>query len=455
MLGRMPDSDGGASRDPRVSTADVVLATVLWLLSTAGPVIWLRTRWSLDGDIAEDPAYIVFFVAVGALCAALLFVDRDRTRAALADPHRRSALVGLAALAAVLTLSAAWSLDRGLTATHGLRLIGTVAMGLFIAVRLDLISQAVTAWIAVQIGCAWSFVQIYRVAPGTQDDQGDWVGIFVNRNSLGLVSAVGATLGVLLAVHVWSRWSGRERLLAVAVLALAVLLDLRLLLGSGSATPLLALLLLAGTSSLVVLARRLLPSRLLHDARIVTAAAVSLAATVVVSALVLPVFSGVVGKGGDLSRREPLWDFVQHKIGDRPLWGYGYLGGWEDRAFNRERRTYVRGGDLITAHNSALEVALGAGLLALALFAVVLVVAGRRTIASALRGRPLAVALWPLVALLWFAIESLTETFLVANTLPTLLLVVAALASAAPGDELVPADDGPGVEASAVAHQTD
>lgn len=439
-------------------------ATFLWLLATAGPVLWVRTRWSLDGDIAEDPFYLVLFLGVGLACIVALVRDRSAIERLRADRERRRiALVSLG-LAGLLTVSTAWSLDPTLTFTHGLRFVGTIAVALVLASFFTALEQMATLWVAVHVGSAWSVVQIYRLAEGSQDDKENWVGIFVNRNLLGLVCAVGLTVGALLAAHVWRAWEGRDRLLALVVLAAAALVDLRLLWGSGSATPVGVLVLSTLVVGLVLVARRWAPERWTTSERVLTGVAVVLSGLVVLSALLIPAVAGVFGRGGDLSRRVPLWDFVQDKIADRPLWGWGYLGGWEDRRFLRDMREFVRGKDLVSAHNSTLEVLLGAGVVALAVFVALLVLVSRACLRTALtRGGGVA-SLWPLVALLWFLFESVTETFLVADTLPTVLLFVAAFhidprrrasgSGTEPADDLGTIDGGAPVESVTVADQS-
>jgi O-antigen ligase len=438
-------------------------ATFLWLLATAGPVLWVRTRWSLDGDIAEDPFYLALFLGVGAACVAVLVRDRRALDAVWADPGRRRIAQVSVGLAGLLTLSAAWSLDPTLTFTHGLRFLGTIAVALVLASFFTALEQMATLWVAVHIGSAWSFVQIFRLAEGSQDDRENWVGIFVNRNLLGLVCAVGLTVGLLLAVHVWRAWAGRDRIVALVVLAGAALVDLRLLLGSGSATPVGVLVLSALVVGVVLAARRWAPERWTTSERAITGASVVLSGLVVLSAILIPAVAGVFGRGGNLSRRVPLWDFVQDKIADRPLWGWGYLGGWEDRQFLRDMREFVRGKDLVSAHNSTLEVMLGAGVVALAVFVALLVLATRSCVRTALvRGGGVA-SIWPLVALLWFLFESVTETFLVADTLPTVLLFVAAFhtgpqrtpaaSGVEPASDLDARDGGAPIDAATVADQ--
>jgi O-antigen ligase len=438
-------------------------ATFLWLLATAGPVLWVRTRWSLDGDIAEDPFYLVLFLGAGLVCLVTVARDRSRLEAIRMDPERRRIAALTLALTTLLTLSTLWSLDPALTFTHGLRFVGTIAVALVLATFLTSLEQMTTLWVAVHIGSAWSFVQIFRLAEGSQDDRENWVGIFVNRNLLGLICGVGLTVGLLLAVHVRRTWVGRERIAALVVLAGAALVDLRLLWGSGSATPVGVLVLSSFVVGLVVAARRWAPQRWTTSDRVITGAAVVLSGLVVLSALLVPAVAGVFGRGGDLSRRVPLWDFVQDKIADRPLWGWGYLGGWEDRQFLRDMREFVRGKDLVSAHNSTLEVMLGAGVVALAVFVALLVLVTRSCLRTALTRGGGVVSLWPLVALLWFLFESVTETFLVADSLPTVLLFVAAFHAAPhrtgpesatePAHDLGASDGGVPIEAAAFADQ--
>lgn len=410
-------------------------ATLLWLIASVGPVIWVRRRWALDVDLADDWWYVAFAIAVGGVCAALL------DRRDVLDHRRRPTLIAAVCLVGALTLSAAWSLDPVLTLTHGLRLAATLAVGLLLTTRFTAVEQVGSLWVAAQIGCAWSAVDIVRLVPGSQDARENWVGIFVNRNLFGLVCAVGITAAALLAAHVSRAWCGRRRIGALLLLVSSAVLDAYLLAGSGSATPVGALALLAIGMTIVLALRRVVgatartPTPEMWPARIVTASAVAVVAVVAASALILPHVAGLAGRNGELSRRRPLWDFVLDQVAERPLWGWGYLGPWDDRGFRRELRTYVsKAWDLHSAHNSVLEVALGAGLVVLLVFLVFLVLGVRCALSRAMQ--PGVMTLWPLLAVAWFLVESLTETFLVAGTLPTLLLVVGALA-VEPGGDLV------------------
>lgn len=444
-----PDATGEAVYSQGVPSSFAprwIGATLIWLIATTGPVIWLRRRWTLTGDLTHDAWYVTFFIVVGVICA--LFVDWR----AVARRVERPVIVAAVLLVACLTLSAAWSLDGAYTFTHGIRLAGTLAAALLLVTRYTSGEQMATLWVAVQIGCVWSVVDIRRLVPGSQDARENWVGIFVNRNLLGLVSAVGLALGVLLAVQVVRTWCGRSRSVAVGVLTVCVLLDVYLLRGSGSATPIGVLVLLALLIAAVVLVRRFVATSVVLARGVLAGASVLLVALVAGSALLLPHVAGLAGRNSELSRRRPLWDFVVDRIAERPFWGWGYLGPWDDRGFRRELRTYVdKAWDLHSAHNSTLEVALGAGVLVLAVFLTFLVLGMRRALVDAVRpaDRWDVLSLWPLVAISWFLLESLTETFLVADTLPTLLVFVGALVLA-PGDHSIDVDGRSSGESSSI-----
>ena len=72
-----------------------------------------------------------------------------------------------------------------------------------------------------------------------------------------------------------------------------------------------------------------------------------------------------------LASRRAIWDFVWDRIVERPFIGQGWFTVWDLGDFNGADELWSAG----SAHNSFLEVWLGAGLLALIPFLVIIVVA--------------------------------------------------------------------------------
>jgi O-antigen ligase len=157
-----------------------------------------------------------------------------------------------------------------------------------------------------------------------------------------------------------------------------------------------------------------------------------------------------LGRSADLTGRLDLWTVALDWAWRRPLHGYGYMAAWRDPAFMAEVEQ-ARGTLLGSAHNSFVDLFLGAGLIGLALAIGLVAALYWRTVPAALRAVSVA-TLFPVALLVFIVVENLTETLFVGNQ-----LIVALLGSllwphpepvsdVAVDDELlIAADEGSGV----------
>jgi O-antigen ligase len=397
-------------RDERSAARAVfVVATAALLALTSGPLFRVRTWWGFKDPLGRDAVVVTVHAAFGVL-ALVWLVAGERWRRL-----DRRGLVVAGALVVWITLSALWSLDRGETFRHGLQLASALAVGAAAAVALGARRFGWALWTALHIGLGWSIVAIYLDRPGTLDRNGDWAGIYFNRNSLALYAALGILVSAFLCVQ---RYRGAWRL-APVVLALAIVGDLRLIAGSDALTPLVALAGAAAAVVLVVVARRVV-ARGVAVTRVVAWAGIGAVVVVVVGWLTRDVWLDAAGRDSDLTGRADLWEVAFDWAWRRPVNGFGYLGPWSDREFLADIEA-ARGTLLGSAHNSFVEVFLGAGVVGLVLLVGLVVVLYLRTARAAVSGRSL-VATFPLALLVFVVVENLTETLFVGNQLAVALL---------------------------------
>lgn len=411
-----------AARDR--SLAFFVLATLALTVLTTGPLYRIRTWWDYDNPLATDPAVVaVYAVASGAVVAWLV------VRRVLPTPP---AVIAAGLLVAWLLIGTAWSTAWATTLREALQITSALAVGVAALVGLGTRWFAGALWVALHVGLAWSFVAIQVGQPGTQDERGDWAGVFFNRNSLALMAALGLVVGVAILADTWARRS--RPIVADAVVLVMVVVDGRLLLGSAARTPWLALgaavVIVAAVGAARPLVRRGRSARLLAGG-----AAVLLVAAGAVAWVTRHGWLDELGRSGDLTGRVDVWDVAVERWRERPVAGHGYLAAWQDAAFVDEVEA-ASGHVLGSAHNAFVEMLLGAGVIGLVLFVAFVGLVWMETVGAALE-RP-GIAPFTAVALVVFVlVENLTETLFVGNHLTVALLGAAAVAPSL-GSSLVP-----------------
>ena len=385
--------------------AAAVTAAAL-LVFTNGPVL-LFSKHVLDRTGRWEDHAVWPLLAAAALCGAGL-AGRDllRSRARLTGTPSTVAVwaVGVFTLAALA--STLWSVDPPATAWRSCIYVGMALLAWGIA-RLDAAETGAVLAAVAGAAVAASLILVWlRPDLGLHPD-GDWKGVYTNRNSLGPLAAVGVLVSVryLLA-------PGRARRAAAAVLAAA---SVTAMVGAGSRTAWIALAVAMAAATLLGGYHWLRPRVGTARARTatLTAAGLGAAAAAASGALLwdVPTFS----------QRREMWGLVWDRIVQRPLHGYGFFTFWDIDELTQH--VLLRRG---SAHNSLVEVALGLGLLGTVPFAAIVLLAARNTGLAVWR-RPSPDTWMGAAVVAFLLVENLTESFVLWFSYSWVLLMAAAL----------------------------
>ncbi|MEZ5372268.1 MAG: hypothetical protein R2704_05955 [Microthrixaceae bacterium] len=440
-----PATTGGGWDDPW----GLAVATVWVFTLGLGPIYTLRNRLEPlpVGQYIDDARINVVFVVIHVLAIGLLARRMPR----LSPPT----VVLLCALHVLVVASSLWSLAPGRSATQGALFALTTVAAVVVGDRIGIRGLLVAVAVASQVGVMLSLFAVRRDWPNAVDPNGDWAGIYLNRNSLGPV-AVLALLATAAAVNVWAVDPEEPRrvtprMFAIAVLGFALgLLDAVTLLGSASLTPLVGGGVAIASAVVAAGLPPLLRHRLGGDGSAPGGAPTAgMLATGVLTSWVGIAVVAMVGRSevatnldrsATLSGRTELWGWLIDASSRRPLSGWGWLGVWEDRALEVQvvDRFNV---DFSTAHNAVIEMLLAAGVLGAILLVVTMGALIWPTMRLAVRRGPdhrIGVVAMGLVGYV-VAVNQL-ETYVGANLLPWALLVAVAAACVRRLDEVDPTD---------------
>ena len=392
----------------RLSPARPLLVACGVLILTNGPVFLVANRVLEQPRSWEEAFTRAVFVSLALVAVGAVVLDRFRAEGArLASPNPVAALA-IVWFVVWMVASSAWSLNPELTRGRSLVYVGLAAFAWIIS---DLEFTDFRRALAVATGAAVgaSLVAVALSDSIGADFNGDWRGIYTNRNSLAPIAAVAVLVGVSLVIE--SR--GIRRVAAGLLVVFAALA----LAGSGSRTAWLALLVAMGAAFVLVGAR---VGGRRYGARVRSAV---LVAGFAGAAAAMAVLSWLWGEP-TFEQRRTIWDLVRDRIAERPLQGFGWFNVWTDAEFVSEHYLLTRG----SAHGSFFEVWLGLGLVGLIPFLVIVGLALHGTITEAWR-RP-SVESWTWLALVLFlVVENLTESFVLWFSYNWVLLMAAALRS--------------------------
>jgi len=373
---------------------------------TNGPV-FLFSKSVLDRSGRwEDPAVWPFFAAAGLASVALFASGLVRAPDRILTGTQKAAATAVAGYALVAVVSTAWSVEPAATAWRAGVYAG-LALLAWVVAQLDAGDTAATLLGVTGAAVATSVLLVVLRPDLGVDENGDWQGVYTNRNSLAPLAALGVLVGVryLVMSGRWGRVGGGGLVAACLVV----------LVGAGSRTAWIALLVAAATASAPLL-HHSIRGRWGRGP-----AAAALAGTALVAAAASLGALAALWDTTTFSQRRAIWSLVWDRVVQRPVSGYGFYAFWDvtdllDHALLR------RG----SAHNSLMEVALGLGLLGTLPFAVIVVLAARNAGLSLWRRGDADSWLW--AAVVGFAlVENVTESFVLWFSYVWVLLMAAAL----------------------------
>ena len=426
-----------------VPWATVLAAVASLVVLTTGPLARVRTWWDYEDPLATDATVVVINAAVGLVAFAWL-VSQERFR--LLDQRALGVAAGLVGW---LLLGSLWSVDRLETFRQALQIASALTIGAAIAAALGGVWFRWALWAALHVGLGWSVIAIYLGHRGTIDRNDDWAGIFFNRNSLALYAALALLVAVFIAADARTVASMPKRWSIVVVLAGFGIVDVRLIAGSDALTPLVALGVALGAVVLCWAGNRLVRRDVDADRLAALVGGLALAVAAVAWAT-RRTWLDDLGRRSDLTGRLDLWNVALDWGWRRPLHGYGYMAAWDDPSFQSEVQA-ARGALVGSAHNSFVDIFLGAGLIGLALALGLIAALYWRTAPQALR-RVTVATVFPVALLVFVVVEDLTETLLIGNHLAVALLGSLLWPRAEPVSAIVPAEEAvvPGGERSRV-----
>lgn len=380
--------------------AEVGYALAVLFALTQGPVYRLWTESGQYQQFIALPtighAYFATFVAVQ--LPALCLVTRRLSATFIAE--RRGQL--LMALLLWLGLSVLWSTLARHSLPEFVSLFLTTMFGVYLAVSF---SPAVLWRIvagAMSLGLAISLIAILRSWEGAMNSEdGHWVGIYFNRNSLAPVAAVAllAAIGMLCTQPKW-RSSG-----ALVVLVASVIITfgaVATLWRAESRTSPLALAAAVGVLAVWQLLRLLFERFWTSLSKCSAALATSISAVALFVALRL--FGGLSTVSAELltfNSRNGLW--AQNWTGflEKPFQGWGWMAARKTPSFFRQG-VWWAAFETDWSHNGYHDLLLGGGVLAAVLFAGVV----------------------------WFGMREIGSHASLSKTIPSFLLVAFVLTAA-------------------------
>jgi O-antigen ligase len=380
--------------------AEVGYALAVLFALTQGPVYRLWTESGQYQQFIALPtighAYFATFVAVQ--LPALCLVARRLSATFIAE--RRGQL--LMALLLWLGLSVLWSTLARHSLPEFVSLFLTTSFGVYLAVcfRPAVFWRIVAG--AMSLGLAISLIAILRSWEGAvNSEDGHWIGIYFNRNSLAPVAAVAllAAIGMLCTQPKWRSSGGLVVLVASVIITFGAVATLW---RAESRTSPLALAAAVGVLAVWQLLRLLFERFWTSLSRYTAALATSISAVALFVALRL--FGGLSTVSAELltfNSRNGLW--AQNWTGflEKPFQGWGWMAARKTPSFFRQG-VWWAAFETDWSHNGYHDLLLGGGVLAAVLFAGVV----------------------------WFGMREMGSYTSLSETIPSFLLVAFVLTAA-------------------------
>jgi O-antigen ligase len=353
---------------------------VLLFALTQGPVL---SMWFASSLVAPDgavPAQMLTFIAVQ-IPALVLLGYRRVPRFSLIGP------VGLLGLfCGWMWLSTLWATLGQHTIVEATTLCVTFLTGVYLARSFSLLEQLILVVVAMQPGLLWSRYAIANGWSNSVDQNGNWVGIYFNRNSLAPVAMVSCLAASALLWIVVMRRGKKWPVALIAILIDVILFGAGMLFHSRSNTSVGGAVVFGAvwafwTVVRSLLRRRRITSELLHKfvyPFFVAGTTVLTLATVRLQSVVLSFFGETI----DFNGRSAIWHYSWTGFLERPLIGWGWMSAWRTPPFMRRDLwwSFVNTG---WSHSGYMDVLLGGGIIAAILFIGVVVWSGYRYLDSA------------------------------------------------------------------------
>jgi len=343
---------------------------VLLFALTQGPVLSMWFASSTQGQTNAVSAQLLTFIAVQ--IPALILLGYRRVP--------RSSLIGPVGLLGVfcgwMWLSTLWATLGQHTIVEATTLIVTFLTGVYLARSFSLLEQLILVVVAMQPGLLWSRYAIANNWSNSVDQNGNWVGIYFNRNSLAPVAMVSCLAASALLWIVVMRRGKKWPITVLAILIDVVLFGAVMLFHTRSNTSVGGAVVFAAVWAFWTVVRSLMRRKRINSDALhrfvyplfIASATLLTWATVRLQSVVLSFFGETI----DFNGRSELWRYSWIGFLERPILGWGWMSAWRTPNFFKHDRWWT-----ITntgwSHSGFMDVLLGGGVLAgLALIAALL-----------------------------------------------------------------------------------
>ena len=339
-------------------------ATLLFFL-TQGPVLsmWFASeQQSLQPALAPQTA-TYFLVQIPAL------VLLSRQKFSLRDV--RSPIGFLAIFSLWLIATTTWATNGQHSAVESVSLLTTFMCGVYFAKRFALIEKLTIIVVAMQPGLLISRFAIASNWRASKSPEGFWTGIYFNRNSLAPVAMVSVISSLALLHVVYLRKIDPNRIYKICILVDVVIFGFVVAVRTHSNTPFGGLIAFGAVFTFWETFRRTsLKKHLINSkqTRMVFGIFLFIVSITAWSAIrfqsrVLEFFGETVSFNG----RSEIWRYSWNGFLERPFFGWGWLSAWRSDAFKWMDFWWTVEG-VAWSHNAFLDILLGGGLIAMALF---------------------------------------------------------------------------------------
>ena len=376
-----------------------VYAIGLVFALTQGPVYKIWRTAEFYTPVPINPTWQATFLAVQ-IPALMLLARRGLKRGFTVGPF--AALVGFLAW---MTLSVTWTNLSRYASIDAVALAATTGAGLYVGSRFSSRQFIFILSAAMQIGVISSYYAVKRSWSESIDAEGNWTGIYFNRNSLGPVAMLGLASTLVIMVILLRAKKFQFRIHLLALTGLMVVLDFVVYFRSGSSTSAgaIAVAIVVGGVWLVIgrwQRTSLVPVQMVG--RIVYPGFVGFGLLLAwVGFRYQSTIIGWFGKADFFNGRSALWHFSWTGFLEKPIFGWGWRTAWSTPEFLK-RDLWWTTADATWSHNAYLEVLLGGGIVGGALFVGYVLWSGKRLVplivSSPLEPLRFAVATFVLVA---------------------------------------------------------
>ena len=407
----------------RISTVvrwcEYVYVVVLLFALTQGPVLSMWFASSIDGQTDAVSAQLLTFIAVQ-MPALVLLGYRRVPRSSLIGP------VGLLGLfCGWMWLSTVWATLGQHTIIEATTLCITFLTGVYIARSFSLLEQLILVVVAMQPGLLWSRYAIANNWNNSVDQNGNWVGIYFNRNSLAPVAMVSCLAASALLWIVVMRRGKKWPITLIVILVDVILFGAVMLFHSRSNTSVGGAVVFAAVWAFWTVVRSLMRRKRINSDVLhrlvypiyIAGATLLTWATVRLQSVVLSFFGETI----DFNGRSALWRYSWIGFLERPFLGWGWMSAWRTPNFFKHDQWWT-----ITntgwSHSGFMDVLLGGGVFAGLVLIAALLWGGYRHLEFATTETA---AQWT-PAIMFFVLATATqESFFVGNHFLWLLFVAA------------------------------